>query len=75
MSDAELLAAIGARIREARKRAGLTQARLAELVFVASMSLKNWEAGRTNPGATSVIRLAAVLRVGVGWLLLGDDGG
>ena len=40
---------VAARIREARRRAGLTQEALAALVGVTAHSVGEWEAGRRNP--------------------------
>ncbi|MCI6274564.1 MAG: helix-turn-helix domain-containing protein [Coriobacteriaceae bacterium] len=38
---------IGARIRELRKAAGISQAELARRVYVSRQTVGNWEAGRT----------------------------
>ena len=49
---------LGARIREARKRVGLTQQQLAELVGVASHTVWAWEAGRMKPQHEHLVELA-----------------
>lgn len=47
-------------IREARKRAGLTQAELAGRAGTTQSSIARWESGRTQPGFDTVRRLALV---------------
>ena len=49
---------VGARIREARRQAGLTQQRLGELVGVASHTVWCWEAGRMKPNHEHFVELA-----------------
>lgn len=39
----------GARLREARKAAGLTQGSLSERLGIPLATLRNWEQGRTAP--------------------------
>ena len=53
---------VAARIREARRSAGLTQRELAALVGVASQTVWFWEAGRTRP--TYEHRLAVAFHCG-----------
>ena len=48
----------GARIREARKQAGLTQKRLAELVGVGAHTVWCWEAGRMRPNQENLSAIA-----------------
>lgn len=49
---------LGARIREARKEAGLTQKRLGELVGVDPHTVWYWEAGRTKPNHANLAEVA-----------------
>ena len=49
---------LGARIREARKKVGLTQRKLGELVGVASHTVWAWEAGRMKPQHEHLVELA-----------------
>jgi transcriptional regulator with XRE-family HTH domain len=44
-------------IREARRRAGLTQAELAALVHTAQPAIARWESGRTAVSLDDVLRL------------------
>lgn len=63
---------IGARIREFRERAGLTQAQLASAVFVTRQSVGNWEGGKTLPDVQSLQLVAQALGTTVDGLL-GDE--
>ncbi len=56
--------ALGARIREARMGAGLTQKELAGLVGVASNTVWAWEAGRMKPVHDNLVEIA--FRCGTG---------
>ena len=54
---------IGARIKELRRQAGLTQEQLAEQVGLDSRHLSRLEVGRHFPSLQSLERIAAVLEV------------
>ena len=54
---------IGARIREARTRAGLTQKKVAELLVVSNHSVWCWEAGKMKPNADHLLELAYLFEV------------
>lgn len=62
------------RLAFARKKKGLTQTQLAELLSVKSgkQTISNWELGKSEPALSDLIRLAELLEVTVGWLV---DGG
>jgi putative transcriptional regulator len=47
-------------IRQFRKKYGLTQRRLAELMGVTITTIYSWESGRRNPGGPAKILLAKV---------------
>src|SRR5271170_1097962 len=70
MSDSQ---AIGERIRLARQERGLTQEQLAEAVGVTRSAVAQWETGRAGQVTGNLSRIAAVLEVGVGHLMFGDD--
>lgn len=57
------------RIRSLREGAGISQARLAELVFVSRQTVINWEKGRTLPDAESLKRLSAAFGITLDALL------
>ena len=54
---------IGARIREARTKAGLTQKQVAGLVGVSNHSVWCWEAGKMKPNSDHLIELAYLFEV------------
>jgi len=70
MSDSQ---AIGERIRLARQERGLTQEQLAEAVGVTRSAVAQWETGRAGQVTGNLSRIAAVLEVGVEYLMFGDD--
>lgn len=50
---------VGRQITEARERAGLTQAQLAERAGTAQSAISAYEAGRKQPSALTFVRLLA----------------
>jgi transcriptional regulator with XRE-family HTH domain len=64
--------AIGARIRAARERSGLTQAALALRIGVTRSAVAQWETGRAGQVGGNLALIASVLGVGVEHLLLGE---
>lgn len=56
---------LGARIREARQGAGVTQKQLASLVGVASNTVWAWEAGRMKPIHEHLVEIAFHCGTGV----------
>lgn len=55
-------------IQQARKRAGLSQAKLAELLDVKENTVWRWENGKSSPSAPIIVRLAAALNTTVAYL-------
>jgi transcriptional regulator with XRE-family HTH domain len=55
-------------IRSARRRAGLSQVELAELVGVRQSSVSQWERGSTKPSTVHLLTLAARLGCTLGEL-------
>lgn len=49
------------RLREARKRKGMSQEKLARKIDVSLGTVENWENGRTKPGFDQFLRLAEEL--------------
>lgn len=49
-------------IRAARRRAGLSQAELAELLDVRQSSVSQWERGSTRPSTVHLLALTAALK-------------
>ena len=68
-AEAERRRAVGARIKAMRKKIGLTQAEVAKKLGIATQSVTNYEAGKTDPSIRNLISLAAVLGVSTDYLL------
>jgi len=60
---------IGERLKEIRKKLGITQGELASLIGVSETTVWNWENGRREPRSTEINKLAKVLGVSVSYLL------
>jgi len=54
---------IGNKIAEARKKLNISQAHLAESLFISAQAVGKWERGESMPDITTLIRLAAILGV------------
>lgn len=65
---------IGDRVKEARKRAGVSQAELARLVGRSQSAVAEWETGETEPRRNIVERIAQALGVSALWLEVGGAG-
>lgn len=65
--------AIGKRIREERKRRGLTQGEFAAAVNVSFQAVSNWERGIAPPDLENLIRIADFFAVPIDELLRGGD--
>lgn len=63
---------LGDRIREARKKKGLTQRQLADLIGAKHNSISDWENNKNNPDPNTIELLMRVLDVDAN-LLLGWD--
>ena len=63
---------IGARIKQARLEAGMTQEQLAEVCSFSKRSLQDYEYGVTIP-YKHLTELAAILRRSVAWFLHGAE--
>ncbi len=60
------------RVRLARRRAGLSQQKLADLLGVKRSAVANWEAaGGARPSSTNLERLTCLLQVSHEWLATG----
>ena len=60
---------IGARIKDARLKAGLTQKQVAELVGVSDHAVWSWEAGKMKPTPEHLLELAYRCETSTDWLL------
>jgi transcriptional regulator with XRE-family HTH domain len=60
---------LGARIREARDAAGLTQRQLADRLGTVQHVVSGWETGARAPNVANLASLATALDVTTDWLL------
>lgn len=63
------------RIQEQRKRCGMSQEKLAELVGVSRQAVTKWEVGQSAPSTENLFRLAEIFGVTVDLLLETDHSG
>lgn len=61
------------KINYCRKKAGLSQLDLADLLGVSRQSVSKWETGEANPEVTKIPQLANVFGVSADWLLSEEE--
>ncbi len=64
---------IGRRIALLRKKAGMTQEQLADLLGSTRQAVSKWESGKSTPDVDCVIRICTHFQVTTDYLLLGTD--
>lgn len=64
---------IGAKLKDARMRAGMTQEKVAEEIRVTRQTISNWENEKSFPDIVSVIRLSSLYGISLDQLLKGDE--
>lgn len=64
---------IGAKIKNARMEANLTQEQIAEALGVSRQTISNWETGKTYPDIVSVIKMSDLYDVSLDLLLKGKE--
>ena len=62
---------LGYRLAEEKKNCGLTQAQVAEKLFLTTQSISSWECGNSVPDTEKVPEIAALYGVTTDWLLSG----
>ncbi|PGZ57898.1 transcriptional regulator [Bacillus cereus] len=60
------------RLKEMRKRANLTQDKLAEVIHVSRQTISNWENGKSYPDIQSLILLCEIYNISLNQLI-GED--
>ena len=68
LQPAASLLAIGARLKLARDRAGMSQEEVSQRFGLPTRSLTRWENGRCEPGFEKVVRLAELYGVSADWI-------
>ena len=63
---------VGRAIAELRRRAGLTQAELADRLYVTHQSVSKWETGAALPDITTLHALSRLMNVSLDDLLAGS---
>ncbi len=61
------------RLKELRKKKGLTQKELAEKIGIQQGGYTNWETGKREPKLETVVQLAKILEATTDYLLGFDD--
>lgn len=64
---------IGQRIMELRKRRGMTQEQLAEILGTTRQAVSKWESGKSTPDLDYAIAMGKHFGVSMDYLLLGQD--
>lgn len=64
---------IGQRIRQLRTKNGMTQETLAGQLNVAYNTVSSWEHSRTEPDLETVVKLSALFKVSLPYLIIGND--
>lgn len=64
---------LGDRICKLRKKNKITQAELADRLFVTDKTISSWESDRTEPGLDMFLKLSETLGCSIGYLMYGDN--
>ena len=64
---------VGKRIAELRKKRGMTQEQLAEMLDTARQAVSKWESEKTNPDLDYVVSMGRIFGVSMDDLLLGKE--
>jgi uncharacterized protein YjbI with pentapeptide repeats len=64
---------IGSKIAEARKKINISQARLAQRLFISSQAVGKWERGESMPDIITINRLAEILGVDLNYFSEGKE--
>ena len=64
---------LGEKIKEARKKAGLTQEQFAEKICVSRQAVTKWEADKGTPDVENLKAISNLLNVSIDFLLNNDE--
>lgn len=64
---------LGEKIKEQRKRCGLSQEKVAEFVEVSRQAVTKWESGQSAPSTENLFKLAEIFGTTVDFLLTSDE--
>ncbi|SDG60002.1 pentapeptide repeat-containing protein [Chitinophaga filiformis] len=65
---------IGSKIAQARKKVNMSQAKLAQLLFISPQAVGKWERGESMPDITTFNRLAEILGVDLNYFSENNEG-
>lgn len=71
-TEDEIKKKFAARLRKARRKAGMTRKQLGEATYFSMHTIRNWETEKHLPCILTVCNLAEALGVPVGWLIAGE---
>lgn len=60
---------LGKRLQLLRKKRGLTQEKLAEMILVSRETIRNWESDRCEPSCCALTQLSALYHVSADYIL------
>lgn len=63
---------VGAQIKKYRSEMGISQEKLAEMVYVSRQTVSNWETGKNYPDIHSLLLLSSLFKVSLDQLIKGD---
>lgn len=72
-SDRRCILEFNEKLQELRKRKGLTQEELAEVLYVSRTAISKWESGRGYPGIDSLKRISEYFSVSLDELLSSEE--
>jgi len=64
---------MGMRIKESRKKLGITQVALAEKIGLTQSNITDYERERVSPSIETLLKLSKVLNVSLDWLASGQE--
>ncbi len=63
---------VGTQIKKYRSEMGISQEKLAEMVYVSRQTVSNWETGKNYPDIHSLLLLSSLFKVSLDQLIKGD---
>lgn len=59
------------RLTELRKKSGLSQEKLADMLNISRQAVSKWESGASNPDINNIVQLGKIYGVSTDYILLG----
>ncbi|MDE5885793.1 MAG: helix-turn-helix domain-containing protein [Oscillospiraceae bacterium] len=64
---------VGARIRYLRRKNGITQKKLAEILYVSVSTVSCWERDRSEPSICFIVKLTMLFCISLDYLMTGNE--